>query len=193
MSNEPPILEGPRVRLCLALPDDVPAIVRYYTSNKAFLEPFDPTRPPEFYQEPLWLERVARDREDFRQRRALRMFLFERSHPETVIGSVNFNDVVAGVACFCNLGYGLAEAKQGAGLMREALELAIPYVFSRPFNLHRIQANYMPHNRPSGGLLRRLGFTVEGYARDYLLLNGRWEDHVLTSLTNPNWQPHYTT
>lgn len=34
-----------------------------------------------------------------------------------------------------------------------------------------------------------LGFKVEGYAYDYLLINGRWEDHVLTSLTNPAWTP----
>ena len=42
----------------------------------------------------------------------------------------------------------------------------------REQNLHRIQANYVPRNERSGGLLRRLGFVVEGYARDYLLLNG---------------------
>lgn len=50
-------------------------------------------------------------------------------------------------------------------------------------------ANYMPHNQRSGNLLRRLGFVVEGYARDYLLINGRWEDHIQTSLINPNWKP----
>ena len=38
-------------------------------------------------------------------------------------------------------------------------------------------------------LLRRLGFVVEGYARDYLMIAGKWEDHILTSLTNPRWQP----
>jgi ribosomal-protein-alanine N-acetyltransferase len=99
---------------------------------------------------------------------------------------VNLNGIVRGVAWYCNLGYGLAENRQGRGIMREALQLAIQYGF-KDLNLHRIQANYMPHNRRSGGLLRRLGFTVEGYARDYLYLNGAWEDHVLTSLTNPNW------
>ena len=46
-------------------------------------------------------------------------------------------------------------------------------------------ANYMPTNEASGKVLKRLGFTVEGYARDYLCLNGKWEDHILTSLTNP--------
>jgi len=51
--------------------------------------------------------------------------------------------------------------------------------------VHRIHANYMPHNRRSGAVLRRLGFVVDGFARDYLQINGRWEDHVLTSLINP--------
>ena len=73
--------------------------------------------------------------------------------------------------------------------MREALEeAAIPFVFNK-MRIHRINANYLPRNERSGGLLRRLGFTVEGYARDYLYINGRWEDHILTSCTNPDWKP----
>jgi len=34
-------------------------------------------------------------------------------------------------------------------------------------------------------LLQKLGFEVEGQAKDYLFLNGAWRDHVLTSLRNP--------
>jgi ribosomal-protein-alanine N-acetyltransferase len=49
-------------------------------------------------------------------------------------------------------------------------------------------ANYMPRNQRSANVLKRLGFVVEGYARNYLLINNHWEDHILTSLTNPNWQ-----
>ncbi|MFB0585429.1 hypothetical protein [Aeromonas salmonicida] len=37
----------------------------------------------------------------------------------------------------------------------------------------------------SAALLERLGFEREGYARDYLMINGRWEDHILTALLNP--------
>jgi ribosomal-protein-alanine N-acetyltransferase len=53
-------------------------------------------------------------------------------------------------------------------------------VFER-MNLPRLMANYMPTNEQSGRLLRKLGFSVEGYARDYLLLQGTWKDHPLTS------------
>lgn len=38
-------------------------------------------------------------------------------------------------------------------------------------------------------LLKRLGFVVEGYARDYLMINGLWQDHILTSLVDQWWKP----
>jgi len=45
------------------------------------------------------------------------------------------------------------------------------------------------HRRPTRrAVLRRAGFTVEGFARDYIMINGRWEDHILTSMTNPDWR-----
>ena len=33
--------------------------------------------------------------------------------------------------------------------------------------------------------LRGLGFVPEGYARDYLFIDGAWRDHIMTALTNP--------
>lgn len=61
---------------------------------------------------------------------------------------------------------------------------AIKYAFHE-LDLNRIMANYMPSNERSGILLRKLGFSEEGLAKKYLKINGRWEDHVLTSLVNP--------
>ena len=72
--------------------------------------------------------------------------------------------------------------------MTGALRLGIEYMFGE-MNLHRISANYMPDNTRSGAVLKRLGFTVDGYARDYLRIDGRWQDHILTSLLNPGWTP----
>jgi len=68
--------------------------------------------------------------------------------------------------------------------MTEGLAIAIDYVF-QSMQLHRIMANYMPRNQRSAKLLKRLDFTVEGYARDYLMIQGQWEDHILTSRLNP--------
>lgn len=76
--------------------------------------------------------------------------------------------------------------------MSEAVGKAIQYMFEKQ-KLHRIMANYMPSNERSARLLRKLGFVIEGHAKKYLLINGQWEDHILTSLTNEKWIPLYTT
>jgi len=47
-----------------------------------------------------------------------------------------------------------------------------------------VMANYRPENERSHRLLQRLGFEQEGRARSYLNIDGRWRDHILTSLIN---------
>jgi [ribosomal protein S5]-alanine N-acetyltransferase len=181
----PPRLETDRLVLRLGAEGDVEEIVRYFSTNRDFLRPFDPRRPEVFFSPSFWSGQVRQSIADERMNRAVRFFLFYRDTGE-VIGTANFTQIRRGVSHSCTLGYGLAEIHQGKGLMREALQPAIQHIFDVR-RLHRIEANYMPHNVRSGGLLRRLGFVVDGYARDYLLIDGRWEDHVLTSLTNPEW------
>src|SRR4029077_11941499 len=99
-----------------------------------------------------------------------------------------FSNIIRGPLQACFLGYALGERHQGTGVMTEALRLAIDYMF-REMHIHRISANYMPHNTASAAVLKRLGFTVEGYSRDYLRIEGRWQDHILTSLLDPEWTP----
>jgi ribosomal-protein-alanine N-acetyltransferase len=183
-----PRLLTERLTVRVAQPSDVGAIVRYVTANAAFLQPWEPLRPAAYFTAEYWRAQVARDVEDSARDRGVRFFLFDRaSHGAEVVGVATFGNVVRGAAQYCTLGYALSEAVQGRGLMCEALEhAAIPYVFNR-LRLHRIHATYIPRNERSGGLLRRLGFVVEGYARDYLLINGVWEDHILTALANPYW------
>jgi ribosomal-protein-alanine N-acetyltransferase len=180
-----PRLATPRLVVRAAEPDDVPEIVRYYRGNREFLRPWEPARPDSFFSEEFWRTRVDQDRQELFSGRSLRLFLFTPDEAR-VLGVANFTQIVRGAFHACTLGYNVAAEREGEGLMGEALGAAIGFVFGR-LGLHRIQANYMPHNRRSGILLRRLGFTVEGYARDYLLIAGRWEDHVLTSLTHASW------
>jgi ribosomal-protein-alanine N-acetyltransferase len=47
-------------------------------------------------------------------------------------------------------------------------------------------ANHMLANKRSEALLQGLGFEREGVAKSYILINGKWEDHVLNSLINPD-------
>lgn len=187
MSLNLPVLQTERLVTRLASHRDVPAIVRYYRQNQAFLTPFEPARPDYFYTDRFWQEQVERNLIEFNYRQSLRLFVFDAFDNQEILGVINFTQFVEGISYFCYLGYSLAETAQGQGYMTEALGVATRYVFDQ-MNMHRIMANYMPHNQRSGNLLRRLGFVVEGYARDYLLIDGKWRDHILTSLINPQWR-----
>ena len=186
ISHRPPVLSTPRLILRIGKSTDIPRIISYFRDNEEHLAKSGPIRPVGYLTHPFWEKQLATDTELFATDKALRLFLFEPS-TETVIGSANFTAIVRGAAHFCFLGYGIGAQYQGQGLMSEALQASIEYVFSE-LNLHRIMANYMPTNKRSGDLLKRLGFKEEGYARDYLFLNGRWCDHIMTALTNPDWQ-----
>lgn len=107
--------------------------------------------------------------------------------PDLVIGFCNFTQIYRGAFQACYLGYKIDREYEGKGLMFEALEISIGYVFET-MGLHRIMANYMPINIKSAKLLNRLGFAIEGYAKNYLLINNRWEDHVLTAMSLEQWQ-----
>lgn len=156
-------------------------MVSYLTENRSHLEPWEPTRTEAFYTQELW-ERELRSRySQFLTGQAARLVLFLKDKPAgPIIGVSNFTEVMRGVFQACFLGYSIHHQYQGQGIMTEALTAAIEFMFTS-FKLHRIMANYMPRNERSGRLLRRLGFTVEGYARDYLKIAGKWEDHILTA------------
>lgn len=184
---EPPEITTDRLLLRLPQEDDAPAILRYYEDNREHFAPWWPQWSPDFFTEDLWRLRARQDQDNFQQDRAVRLYLFPHDMPGRIVGAMHFSQITRGAAQYCVLGYGLDREIQGRGLMQEALQAAIQYMFEQR-NIHRIMANYIPHNQRSAAVLKRLGFAVEGYARDYLLIDGRWQDHILTSLTNPNWQ-----
>jgi ribosomal-protein-alanine N-acetyltransferase len=177
-------------RLLLRLPGaaDAPRLLAFMRENEEFLKPWSPPLRNGMDSEEFWLNSAHGAQLEFREGRSLRLVLLQRDDAAgEIVGTCNFNHILRGPFQACYLGYQLAEKYEGRGLMQEALERAIRYVFDE-LCLHRIMANYMPHNVRSGHLLSRLGFRVEGTAKDYLFIDGAWRDHVLTSLANPNWR-----
>ncbi len=54
----------------------------------------------------------------------------------------------------------------------------LPFAFGT-LRLHRVEAACIPVNAASIRLLEKTGFTREGFARQYLCINGVWQDHLL--------------
>ncbi|MEM9067396.1 MAG: GNAT family N-acetyltransferase [Myxococcota bacterium] len=179
----PPELLTPRLKLWMPPPERAEEVVAYFERNRSHLEPWEPARPSGFYSRRFWEARLAANIQEQASSQSMRLFLELRGSGR-LVGSCNFSNVMRGAFQACHLGYAIGAAEQGRGFMHEALSGALPFAFEQ-LALHRIMANYQPVNERSGRLLRRLGFVVEGYARDYLYIDGAWRDHVLTSLTRP--------
>ncbi|WP_062537333.1 ribosomal protein S5-alanine N-acetyltransferase [Mizugakiibacter sediminis] len=178
-----PHLVTPRTRLAVIGPEHAAAIAAYYRANREHLAPWEPPRDEAFYTAAGWRRRGAELRAAFADGTALPLAVLE-ADAGRVIGICQFSQIVRGAFQACYLGYSLGREWQGRGLMQEAVAAGIAYVFDT-VGLHRVMANHMPRNERSARLLRRLGFEREGYARAYLNIAGRWEDHVLNALINP--------
>ncbi|HHF2850910.1 TPA: ribosomal protein S5-alanine N-acetyltransferase [Vibrio diabolicus] len=166
---------------------DADMIAEYFQANREYLKPFEPKREEAFFSVNGWLQKLIKLNELHRMGLGYYCLLVRASSGE-MLGTVSFSNLSRFPFYSCNVGYSLAEKAQGHGYMRRGLTMACDYMFNVQ-KLHRIQAGYMPHNKRSEAVLEHVGFNREGYAKDYLLINGEWQDHVLTSLINPNWQP----
>jgi [ribosomal protein S5]-alanine N-acetyltransferase len=175
-------------RLILKSPtvDDAATMLDFRITTREHLQVWEPARSDAFYTLAA-VESQLRDMlQQIRHQSAVYWLLHARQEQgdAKIIGACNFTNIVRGAFQACHLGFSLAREYQGQGLMHEALQAAIADIFHR-HGLHRIMANYQPHNQRSGQLLSRLGFEREGLARAYLHINGAWADHVLTSLIHP--------
>ena len=81
------------------------------------------------------------------------------------------------------MGYSVSSEFEGKGIMKKLCNHATQYAF-KELGLNRVMSNYIANNKRSENLLNSMGFIKEGLARKYLKINGKWEDHVLTSLIN---------
>jgi ribosomal-protein-alanine N-acetyltransferase len=80
------------------------------------------------------------------------------------------------------LGYILAPAHQGRGLMTEAVEALLAYCFEE-LNVHRVHALIHPDNAASIRLVMRLGFRCEGGPlRDYWRVGDEYASVMMYAL-----------
>ncbi|HZX68781.1 MAG TPA: GNAT family N-acetyltransferase [Candidatus Elarobacter sp.] len=163
---------------------DGPALLAYYLRNEERFAPWEPDRVDSIEHHARW---IAWRRSESAIGRGRSFLAFDRATDALAV-VVNLYQIDHGASHSATLGYSGDGAFEGQGYAREAVQAVITHAFT-VLHLHRINANYQPTNVRSAGLLKRLGFVEEGYARDMLYLRGSFRDHVLTSLVNPNWTP----
>ena len=165
---------------------DAENIAIYYQKNRSHLQPWEPTREENFFTVAGWEKRLEQIAILHRHEMAY-YFIVTPRHSNQVLAVINFSNVIKSPFYACHVGYSLDSEYQGKGIMRRALQATINWLFEEKY-FHRIIAVYMPHNEKSANVLYSVGFEKEGEAKDYLLINGQWRDHILTAKINPNWR-----
>lgn len=153
--------------------------------SRNFLEPWEPSWPADALSRLSFRSRIARYAEDWRGDQAYNFFIF--SHDDALVGGIGLSNVRRGVSETASLGYWVGEPFARQGFMTAALPLVLGFSFDR-VRLHRVEAACLPTNVPSRALLTRIGFQQEGYARQYLCIAGKWQDHLLFAILREDWR-----
>jgi len=176
---DPYRLIGDHIYLRAAERGDYEAWASLRAASRDFLTPWEPNWPPDALSRSSFRARIARYAEDWRTDQAYNFFIFARD--ETLIGGIGLSNIRRGVSETASVGYWVGEPFARQGYMTAALPLVVDFAFER-LGLHRVEAACLPSNIASRSVLARAGFQQEGYAREYLCIAGRWQDHVLFAI-----------
>jgi len=146
-------------------------------ASRDFLTPWEPTWPADDLTRSSFRRRIKRYSEDHRNDLAYSFFIF-RKRDDVLIGGLTLANIRRGCAQSGSLGYWVGAPYARQGHMTAAVNAIIPFAFGS-LKLHRIEAACIPANVASVRLLEKTGFRREGFARQYLCINGAWQDHWL--------------
>ncbi len=191
-----PRLDGERLYLRPPKIDDWRAWADLRRESRSFLTPWEPSWPADALTVTAFRRRI---RQYAREREAGSGYAFlifrrgelhpgERPGADYLVGGASLTNLRRGVSQTASLGYWIGRRHARCGYMRDALGLLLDWSFDS-LGLHRVEAACLPANQPSRGLLAQLGFQEEGLAREYLMIDGRWQDHVLHALLAGDRRP----
>ncbi len=174
-----PVLAGEGVTLRTPQMADYAAWSALREESRGFLQPWEPTWPPDDVSRLAFRKRLKRYVRELEADQAYPFFVFRAEG--ALVGGVTVSQIRRGVSQTCSLGYWMGRRHAGHGYMTAAVTLVAPFVFET-LKLRRIEAACLPHNAASIRLLEKTGFRREGLAREYLCIDGRWQDHLLYAL-----------
>lgn len=150
--------------------------------SRKFLAPWEPIWPADELSRLGYRRRIKRYQREMREGSGYPFFVFA---PDglALLGGLTLSQIQRGVTQSGALGYWMGERHAGRGYMSDAVRTLIAYAFDT-LRLHRIEAACLSHNAASIRLLEKVGFSREGYARSYLCIDGRWQDHLLYAMVN---------
>lgn len=171
------VYETNRLILRVPKPDAAAAVLDFYLRDRAYFEQFEPDRPNQFYTLNFQKAMLRFEYNAAIKLHSVRFYVFSKSTPDRVIGTICFRNIQSSVYSSCEIGYKFSTDSQHQGYATEAMEKVLDIIFD-DLQLHRVMAMVLPDNIPSIRLLVRLGFLCEGISREHMQLQGVWRDHA---------------
>ena len=172
-----PAIAGNGVILRMPQMSDFPAWAQLRAVSRNFLTVWEPIWPDDDLTRSAFRRRIRRYIEDQRNDQAYPFFIF-RANDNVLVGGLTLANIRRGVAQSGTIGYWVGAPHARRGYMTAAVRTVVSFSFGT-LRLHRLEAACIPTNTASMRLLEKTGFIREGYAREYLCINGIWQDHLL--------------
>lgn len=148
--------------------------------SREHLKPWEPAWARDELTRSAFRRRLRHYQREAREDQGYAFMIFDMAD-DRLVGGLTLSGVRRGVTQSASVGYWLGRPFVGEGRMTDAVRAIIPFAFVQ-LRLHRLEAASMPQNTASIAVLERAGFVREGYARQYLRIDGQWTDHVLYGL-----------
>jgi ribosomal-protein-alanine N-acetyltransferase len=173
-----PEIQTDRLRLRNIGPEHLDFVFRHFSHREVarFLVDAEPVRTVADAQELIEFYEVP-------ERRLRNRWVLHRREDDQPIGTLGLHAYDRHRRKI-EIGYDLAPAHWGRGLMAEAAAAAVGHAFES-IDVYRIEAYVHVDNARSTKLLDRLGFSREGTLRAMYHFDDRWHDHHIYSLLAP--------
>lgn len=185
-----PVLKGQRIYLRPPVANDWRGWAELRAESRSFLEPWEPTWPADALSRLSFRRRVRLQQRGANDDLAYAFLIFRR-RDDAIVGGLTMSNVRRGVTQSASIGYWTGQKHARQGYMAAAVSMVVDWAFGE-LALHRLEAACLPENGPSASLLRKCGFTEEGYARRYLRIGGSWRDHLLFAILETDPRPRFT-
>lgn len=176
------VIRGEKVLLRFPVLSDYAQWAVLRSESRKFLAPWEPVWPSDELTRLGFRRRIKRYQRELREGSGYPFFVFA-ADGVALLGGLTLSQVQRGVTQSGSLGYWMGERHAGRGYMSDAVRTLLRFGFDT-LRLHRIEAACLPHNAASIRLLEKVGFRREGYARSYLCIDGRWQDHLLYAMVS---------
>lgn len=163
--------------------DDITELLALEERNREFFQNYTGLRKDDFYTLEGQKNRIIQAKLSSENDQAY-SYVIEEKATGSIVGIIALTGVLRHSLQSAWVGYFLDREVNGRGYMTEAVKQVVAIAFSK-LNLHRLEAGVMPHNLRSMHVLEKAGFEKEGIARKNVKINGKWEDHMILSIINP--------